>query len=34
VFPDLDVERANSIWKKQLTKPKKEDNDEDSADDD
>ncbi|KFY06584.1 hypothetical protein V492_07942 [Pseudogymnoascus sp. VKM F-4246] len=34
VFPDVDVERANNVWKKQLSKPKKEDNSEDSADDD
>jgi hypothetical protein len=34
VFADLDVEKANNVWKKQLSKPKKEDKSEDSGDDD
>ena len=34
VFPNIDKVRANSVWKKQLSKPKKEDNNEESVDDD
>ncbi len=37
VFPDLDHNLANNIWKKQLKESKKrkeQDNDEDSSDDD
>ncbi|KAL9027856.1 MAG: hypothetical protein Q9180_007267 [Flavoplaca navasiana] len=37
VFPDLDHDLANNIWKKQLREPKKrkeQENDDDSSDDD
>jgi len=33
IFPNLDRELANTVWKKQLKKPKKEKKDEDSDDD-
>ncbi len=34
VFPNMDQEKANSAWKSQLSKAKKGNNSEDSADDD